>query len=74
MKVLICASGNAGRLSPFVQEQAERLKKLGIQIDYFLITGNGLLGYLKNYPLLNSLTAEYKYSYKKKICSKSKKS
>jgi len=52
MKVLICASGNAGRLSPFVQEQAESLKKLGIQIDYFLITGNGLLGYLKNYPLL----------------------
>tara|TARA_Y100000590_G_scaffold467686_1_gene647457 strand:- start:4063 stop:4971 length:909 start_codon:yes stop_codon:yes gene_type:complete len=52
MKVLICASGNAGRLSPFVQEQAESLEKLGIKIDYFLIIGNGILGYLKNYPLL----------------------
>ena len=38
MKVLICASGNTGRLSPFVQEQAESLKILGIQIDYFLIS------------------------------------
>ena len=49
MKVLICASGNTGRLSPFVQEQAESLIILGIQVDYFLISGKGILGYLKNY-------------------------
>ena len=62
MKVLICASGNAGQLSPFVQEQADSLKKLGIQIDYFLITGNGVLGYLKNYPLLIKTIKGKKYN------------
>jgi len=36
MKVLICASGNRDTLSPFVKEQAESLKKLDIEIDYFL--------------------------------------
>ena len=61
MKVLICASGNAGQLSPFVQEQADSLKMLGIQIDYFLIRGNGVLGYLKNYPLLIKTIKEKKY-------------
>ena len=47
MKVLICASGNADTLSPFVKEQAESLKELDVEIDYFLIRGKGIWGYLK---------------------------
>ena len=61
MKVLICASGNAGQLSPFVQEQAESLRKLDIQIDYFLISGNGAFGYLKNYFSLMKTIRSKKY-------------
>ena len=61
MKVLICASGNAGQLSPFVQEQAESLKILGIQIDYFLISGKGILGYLKYYSSFMNMIKDKKY-------------
>ena len=61
MKVLICASGNTGRLSPFVQEQAESLKILGIQIDYFLISGKGILGYLKYYSSFMKMIKDEKY-------------
>ena len=35
MKILIVASYNCGKYSPFVLEQAESTKKLNIQIDYF---------------------------------------
>ena len=34
MKVLIVASYNYGKYSPFVSEQAESVKGLNIQIDY----------------------------------------
>ena len=61
MKVLICASGNTGRLSPFVQEQAESLIILGIQVDYFLISGKGILGYLKNYSSFMKMIKDKKY-------------
>lgn len=52
MRILICASGNSFSVSPFVHEQVGSLKKLNIQIDYFFIKGKGLIGYIKNYPLL----------------------
>ena len=49
MQILILASGNRSYLSPFVKEQAESLVKQGILIDFFLIKGKGIFGYLKNY-------------------------
>lgn len=49
LKVLIVCSGNSGRISPFVKEQSEALQKIGVQIHYFLIKGQGVAGYLKNY-------------------------
>jgi len=52
MKILIVCSGNAGYISPFILEQAESLQKKGVTIDYFLIIGKGVFGYLKNYPAL----------------------
>lgn len=48
MKVLIVASYNYGKYSPFVSEQAESVKGLNIQIDYFPVKGKGVFGYLKN--------------------------
>jgi len=61
MKILIVCSGNSGHISPFVKEQGESLKKLGISIDYFLIKGKGILGYLKNLPKLNKQIKKEKY-------------
>jgi teichuronic acid biosynthesis glycosyltransferase TuaC len=52
LKVLIVCSGNAGYISPFIKEQADFLKKLGVNIDFSLIKGKGWLGYLMNYPAL----------------------
>lgn len=52
MRILIVASYNKGRFAPFVVEQAEALKKIGVVIDYLGLQGNGVRGYLKNYPRL----------------------
>ena len=52
MRILIIASGNSSQISPFVKEQAESLVKQGLSVDFFLIKGKGLFGYLKNYFLL----------------------
>ena len=52
MKVLIVCSKNSGKIAPFITEQAESLRSLGIEIDYFTIVGKGILGYLQNYKLL----------------------
>ena len=52
MRILIIASGNSLQISPFVKEQAESLMEQGLSIDFFLIKGKGLFGYLRNYFLL----------------------
>lgn len=49
MKVLIVCSYTSGNISPFVKEQVNSLKKLGIEVDYCLIKSKGVLGYLKSY-------------------------
>ena len=48
MKILIVANYNPGRFSPFVIEQMESLRKIGVEIDTYGIVGKGLLGYLSN--------------------------
>jgi glycosyltransferase involved in cell wall biosynthesis len=48
IKVLFVCSGNYGEISPFIKDQEEVLVKAGIRIDYFLIKGKGIFGYLKN--------------------------
>jgi glycosyltransferase involved in cell wall biosynthesis len=58
MKVLFVASGNNKKVSPFVLDQARALESSGIEIDFYLIKGNGIFGYLKNFK-----------SFKKKINS-----
>ncbi len=59
MKVLFVSSGNSKYgISPIVLNQGNSLKKLGVSVDYFTITGKGLAGYLKSIPKL--------YHYRKK--------
>jgi len=53
MKVLIVGSGNSiYGISPFIKEQGDSLKVMGIEINYFLIEGRGIFGYLRNLPRL----------------------
>jgi teichuronic acid biosynthesis glycosyltransferase TuaC len=48
MKVLIVSSANGGQVSPFVQEQVESIKSLGVEFEYYNVIGRGISGYLKN--------------------------
>ena len=50
MKILFVSSGNSQDfdIAPFIKSQGESLKRNGIHLEYFLITGNGIKGYLKN--------------------------
>ena len=60
MKVLFISSGNSGQISPIVKAQAESLLSIGIEVDYFLIQGKGLWGYLKNIPSLRNYARKNK--------------
>jgi len=61
MRVLIVASGNSVDISPFVKEQGNSLKDIGLDIDYFLIKGKGASGYVKNYFTLIKLLKNNAY-------------
>lgn len=52
MRVLFVSSGNRDKISTFIFEQGNALIKAGIPIDFFLIKGKGLTGYLSNLSLL----------------------
>lgn len=60
MKVLFVSSGRNGSVSIVVKNQGESLRSAGIDIDYFIMKGNGLYGYLRSLPSLR----------KKIICGK----
>jgi glycosyltransferase involved in cell wall biosynthesis len=60
MKVLIVCSGNAGKITAFISEQAIALEEQGIIIDYYPIVGKGIVGYLKNFPSLKKKIREFK--------------
>lgn len=61
LSVLFVYSGNSGKISPFIQDQAESLKKFEINIDYYPIIGKGLRGYLKNAYLLQKHSKNNNY-------------
>ncbi|MCF1750122.1 glycosyltransferase family 4 protein [Mariniradius sediminis] len=49
MRILFVSSGNRKQgLNPIIRLQAESLEKVGVEIEHFLIFGNGFPGYLKN--------------------------
>lgn len=56
MKILIVASCNKSRFSPFVVEQAQALQRKGVDVDFYGIVGKGMRGYLKTLvPLLRKI-------------------
>ena len=62
MNILFISSGNSGGgISPLVRSQGESLKKAGLNVDYFTITGGGLKGYLKAIPKLRKVLKHTEY-------------
>lgn len=51
-KILVVCSENSGRIAPFIEEQVDALKKIGLQMEIFGVRGKGIRGYLKNWKLL----------------------
>lgn len=60
MKVLIVASYNTDRFSPFIIEQANTLSKQGIEVNYYGIIGHGIKGYFSNRKGLVKKIQEFK--------------
>ena len=46
MRILIVCSSNSGNIAPFITEQVDSLKSLGVEVDYFLVDQKGVFGYL----------------------------
>ena len=47
MKILIVCSEHSGKVSPFITEQANSIRSMGVDIDCFLVDRKGLFGYLR---------------------------
>lgn len=60
MKVLIVASYNKNRFAPFIVEQAEALKQVGCEVEYFGVVGKGIKGYLNAFASLHKKIKAYK--------------
>ena len=62
MKILFVASGNSKmEISPIVHSQGESIRKEGVDLDYFLIRGKGLLNYLRHVNKLKKNICAYHY-------------
>lgn len=59
MKVLIVGNNKSGQFSPFVTEQVNALKKLGVEFDFYGVDGKGASGYLSNLSPLKKKISEY---------------
>ncbi len=60
MKILIVANHNKGYFVPFIVEQVEALKQLGVEIEYYGVHGKGIIGYLSNRSVLKAKIREYR--------------
>lgn len=60
MKVLVVCSFNRGSISSYVQNQVDSVKRFDINIEYFLIHGKGMIGYLSNYTRLRKKITRFK--------------
>lgn len=60
MRILFVANHNPGFFSPFVLEQAEALRKKGIEIDFYGVEGKGSIGYLCNLTALKQKIHTYR--------------
>ena len=60
MKILVVASYNKNRYAPFILEQAEALKHVGCEVDYFGVVGKGIKGYFNAFGELRNKIKSFK--------------
>ena len=59
MKILIVANHNKGYFVPFIVEQVNALKQLGVEFDFYGVHGKGISGYLSNLSALKDKIRQY---------------
>lgn len=59
MRVLIVANHNNKSFAPFIVEQVDSLKHLGVEADYYGIHGKGFYGYLTNLSSMKAKIREF---------------
>lgn len=59
MKILIVCSKTNGKIAPFIEEQAESLRAIGIELNYFFVEQKGIKGYLQSLSLLKQAIATF---------------
>lgn len=60
MKVLIVANYNCGYFAAFVLEQAQALRAIGINVEFYKVVGKGIKGYLDNRKYLLKKIYDFK--------------
>ena len=48
MKVLFVASGRQGDANPIIRNQGESLRRAGVELEYFVVSGRGWKSYVKS--------------------------
>lgn len=61
MRVLFVCSGNGAKISPIIENQANSIMEEGTKVDFFLIKGKGISGYLGSILPLYTYMQTYKY-------------
>lgn len=61
MKILFISGGRLSDTSPLVKNQGESLIKKGVDVDFFVVDGRGIFGYLKAIPRLRKKIKEGGY-------------
>lgn len=61
MKVLFVSSGKQGKVNPIIQNQGDSLRRAGIEVDYFMVSGRGWKSYVKGIKPLRKQIKEGNY-------------
>lgn len=48
MRVLFVSSGRQGKVNPIIQNQGDSLRRAGIEVDFYMVSGRGWKSYVKN--------------------------
>ena len=61
MKVLFISSGRQGDVNPIVRNQGESLRRAGVELEYFVVSGRGWKSYVKSIKPLRRKVREGGY-------------
>ena len=61
MKVLFVSSGMKGKINSIIRNQGESLQRAGVELDFYMVSGRGIKGYLRNIKPLRKQIREGRY-------------